>query len=327
MGISVYGDETVFGLENEFVGVGLLVTPDAVSSELIERALSGLAEDPDRARSDRRKADQRTLDERWFHASDDSANAHSHLCAEINRGLTGSFHCEVFERKNRAKIESLLLETSTLAALPVLNNPAPVAYTFARRAGLTKSVLEGWHRRYEKRLAQAIYDQAFFPAFFPRCDFDVKASHENAGLQCCDFLLWATVRMLGGKKTWWDRLNVGARVSRNLGSRFPSGGANSGAWFGASLHFKLGQEDIMIPDLSGLPADPDRAVDWSSIVRFFVTAVRLVGYLDLHGCPEHVSHTISAWVFARGFTIDPGRRIAKGTERCSTDTGGRVSSL
>lgn len=92
----VYLDETTFGKQNEFSGYGCLITTTRIDSSIISNAMNCLAIDPDIKKEKFEKHDIKTLKRKFFHASEDSQNGHSHLCDAINEHVKGKFHSQFF---------------------------------------------------------------------------------------------------------------------------------------------------------------------------------------------------------------------------------------
>ncbi len=80
----VYSDESTFSDPRLCIGVGMLLSDSDISAALITNAMNALREDPDRFEGRSKTIDDRTIERGYFHASEDSKNAHSHLCNQIN---------------------------------------------------------------------------------------------------------------------------------------------------------------------------------------------------------------------------------------------------
>lgn len=197
-------------------GAGLLVTTADVQANVIEQALIELQQDPDRERPDRVRQDDLTLERRFFHASADSANAHSHLCTAIKKHVEGVFICSLFDtRKVRderrwAQLEDTDFQNAAwvLAADFTTYGATPVDFLIEGRDGLGPTG-EKWidafcRRRDWERLS--LKGQKIPIAYPPMsCEVGPKTA---PGLQVVDFLLWATLRSINGKSDWANRAGL-----------------------------------------------------------------------------------------------------------------------
>lgn len=197
-------------------GAGLLVTTADVQANVIEQALIELQHDPDRARPDRARQDDATVKRRFFHASADSANAHSHLCASIKKDVEGVFICSLFDahkvRQERrwARLEDTDFQNAAwvLAADFTTSGATPVEFLIEDRdrLGLTG---EKWIAAFCRRRDWERFNLKGqqIPIAYPpmRCDVGSKT---EPGLQVVDFLLWATLRSINGKSDWANRVGL-----------------------------------------------------------------------------------------------------------------------
>jgi hypothetical protein len=277
----IYSDESQFGAQAEFLGVGLFITDAEIPEKIVAGALENLRSDPDRFRSDRKDMDERTLQRGHFHACEDSANGHSHLCDAINALGTGQFACDFFDSRKfaaRAPRSFIYEQAAEMAALH-LSTRDTVTMTFAERSGLSVETLRSWQRKRERTLAESVYGLPFLPVLFPRCDFRI-ASMSEPGLQWADFMLWAHARNASGDRKWLSRIKAKHRViGTNVGS------AHRG-YLELSSHVEPGPPAYGPQDM---PADADSAMTKNEVLTSFVNAVRLVIHLHQNGCPPHVA--------------------------------------
>ena len=70
---------------------GLLACDVPITKAVVDAALHNLQADPDRHKPRHKEKDDRTLQRGYFHASDDSQNAHGHLCRSIVKHVAGTF--------------------------------------------------------------------------------------------------------------------------------------------------------------------------------------------------------------------------------------------
>jgi hypothetical protein len=278
-----YSDESHYGPNGEFCGVGLLISQDEISIEVVESAIEKLRNDPDRTRRDRKDKDERTLKRGNFHASEDSANGHSHLCDAINTLATGEFACDFFDGRKfapRTSLQSFIYEQATTMAALHLSARDSVTMTFAERSGLSLETLRLWHRKHERTLAESVYQLPFEPTVFPRCHFKI-VSMKEPGLQIADFILWAHVRNANDDPIWLSRIRaVNKTVGRDVASAY-HGHLVLGSWVQSGSP-PYGHLDM--------PTNPDEVMTENDALNFFVIAVRLVISLHKNGCPPHVIH-------------------------------------
>jgi hypothetical protein len=95
MNLWIYADETNFERKaatgHQTAGYGVLLTTSPISHTVVREALASLAADPDRYKPLHKRQDDATLTNQYFHAADDSQNAHSHLCDSIRKHVSGRF--------------------------------------------------------------------------------------------------------------------------------------------------------------------------------------------------------------------------------------------
>jgi len=94
----VYCDESTFSDPKPCIGIGMLITETEIAPSAIEEALQRLQNDPDILIEPAKKLDEQTLKRRYFHASEDSKNAHSYLCEQINKLDAAEFVCDFFDK-------------------------------------------------------------------------------------------------------------------------------------------------------------------------------------------------------------------------------------
>jgi len=140
----IYVDETFLGKDNEFAGCGILVTDKEIPESVIEEALVNLSKDPD---STSNLKDKKTLENRHFHACDDSKNSHSHLAKSINKNINGEFHAWIDKSGNNKRE---FFEHLTYSILRSLNHSEPITIIFEQRNDLTETVIKNWIREIEE---------------------------------------------------------------------------------------------------------------------------------------------------------------------------------
>lgn len=279
----IYLDESI---NENYVGYGaLFVTDGNLAKQVVDKALIDLINDPDRNDKQCKELDDRTISRQFFHACDDSKNAHSHICTAINTSLKGEFYSQVFDinkmSKEESSIEYLFDLTSGLSSLRMFETREPVTIVFEERNGLTKQKIEEWLNRYSNSVVASVYDHPYIPTLFPEVKIEIS-SKENSGLQCCDFLLWAVMRKLQGKSTWYDR----------FGSCFKSESTPpNNEWFGFYLDFgKVKGETNINYKLEDYPIDPDSKISQTDLINFYLYAERILLHLSQNGVPTYLKY-------------------------------------
>ncbi len=291
--VYVYLDETVY--KEKYLGVGALVTLSEVPSSIIETALDKLAYDPD---SQGNKNDDKTRARRFFHASEDSPNAHSHLAVEIMKSIQGVFRFSYkpFADNDGTKSEMDFRRNTMMALMTALKSRRPIQLCFERRDSFGKVHCNNLINTMYSNLDQTVFDHPRLPAFYPK--FTVIESDKNTpGIQIADFLLWALNCKLfepGSKKSVWYQWAGGGSYSY---SDMPSDNplAKFGwAIFGRNHNFDILQEmesenvEIMeniYPKNIVLDVETDQQVNY-----LYVIAERHVRYYAAIDIPSHASH-------------------------------------
>jgi hypothetical protein len=209
-----YADETEFKWDisdaDSVIGSGVLITNDEISEIVIKEALTELAE-----YNNKTAKDLLTLKRGYFHASEDSKDAHSFLCKSINKYVSGKFRFSYYNKQKRTRFEkgetdeSVKRLTLQLASLEFFYHKLnKVVLNIETRNGFNKTEAVIWQKRIYNMLDALAYDQPSFLTFYPA--MEIKAENkQNAGIQVVDFLLWAVNRAKRKKPdfTWKERLN------------------------------------------------------------------------------------------------------------------------
>lgn len=203
----LYLDESVFSEPHSYTGYGALLTEKEINNKIINKALENLKNDEDRFEEINRKKDDRTLKREYFHAADDSKNAHSHLCDQINKNIKASFSSNFIPEKEIGGKKNTLELMSKLSVMEIFFSAEPVRIIFEEREDLTIDFIKNWYKKMEDEVLEGLYRQPFIPAFFPNVQFDISEK-SNPGLQIVDFLLWTINRKINKKSKWFDRLNI-----------------------------------------------------------------------------------------------------------------------
>lgn len=204
----VYLDETEFG-EGQFSGYACLVTPERIEQVVIDEALENLRNDPDRFHHDQKPMDDRTLERSFFHAADDSKNAHSHLCRAICSHVKGDFRSHVFHtaKHSFSSKEDLYDLASKLAVVGLFSHCVELTFVFEQRGNLNVgALLSKWWPDLWFDLARNTYLSPFIVKYYPKVTFEIAGKSEP-GLQVVDFMLWAAQKArMDSRSKWFERL-------------------------------------------------------------------------------------------------------------------------
>jgi hypothetical protein len=204
----VYLDETEFG-EGQFSGYACLVTPERIEQVVIDEALENLRNDPDRFHHDQKPMDDRTLERSFFHAADDSKNAHSHLCRAICSHVKGDFRSHVFHtaKHSFSSKEDLYDLASKLAVVGLFSHCVELTFVFEQRGNLNVgALLSKWWPDLWFDLARNTNVSPFVVKYYPKVTFEIAGKSEP-GLQVVDFMLWAAQKArMDSRSKWFERL-------------------------------------------------------------------------------------------------------------------------
>lgn len=280
-----YSDETEFKKQksdtNSTIGSGVLITKEEISESLIFECLENLKDDPDT-----NYQDERTMKRSYFHACEDSKNAHSHLCKGINKHISAcfiySYHDRSFdsERERKLTIEALNRQTLTLSSLEFFNNRIDkIILRIEGRNGLSEEVIKIWLDKLFNQLLKLTYKQPSFVTCYPKFEI-IIADKSNPGLQVTDFILWALNRsnMSIPDNRWKDRLNFGSYMKHSTENHPESGGQyflNSFSIDDGILNYPYFVEDTESND------------DFYNVYYIIESVIRQLCNTEL---PEHVNH-------------------------------------
>jgi len=276
-------DESTFAEPNPCVGAGMLISDEEIKDEIINIAIENLKKDPDIHKPPENKLDKRTISRGWFHASEDSKNAHSHLLTEINKNINAEFVSEFHDIAKKSKnlinrdYYAVSLINSTLSAMHTRDN---AKFFIEHRPGLTMSILENNHKELEKELLSSIYNLPMLPVYFPKIEYSIVKKN-NPGVQCTDLLLWAVNRRVNGDSKWHDRIK----------SRFKSVMMTQSKDWGND-DFLIGKGvkgPVRYYTDSSFPIDSDKIVSREMLLKFYLKAIKIVEYYSNNPL-QHLSH-------------------------------------
>ena len=204
----VYVDECSYSFsEEKYIGTGILVSDLPIGDEIVARALENLRKDPDFFTEDEsvNKMNETTLRRGYFHACEDSKDAHSHFLNEINEVKKNQFICD-FNKKTVEK-DSFLFDKSFYNALCSILGREKMVFFVEQRGSLSESNLQKKYSAFVDHVLTLGYEQTYFPIILPEIEFHI-VDKKCAGVQCCDFLLWTVERSLQNDSRWFDRINA-----------------------------------------------------------------------------------------------------------------------
>lgn len=266
MNVWVYADETSFmrlTAATETAGYGVLLTTASIGAAVVDEALVALDADSDRHNPKTKKQDDATLANRYFHATDDSGNAHSHFCTSIRKHVAGHF-TYVFEDSVPGKgtsLKQLYAEALHTALVEFCYWPGPIEFLIEHRDSLTASMVEDLILDLYRETAMQVFNAPYDPFYCPKVNVQV-GSKTDAPLQVVDFLLWSCVRAHSkvAEDLWLTRSDPTIRFEARQGR---------GPVFAGSLHLGPNPLAAMHPDYP--PAahwtvePPHAPTDWREI--------------------------------------------------------------
>jgi hypothetical protein len=233
--------------------IGALLVEAPIPSILPAEGLATLKADPD-ARGN--KFDEATLARGYFHASLDSANAHSALTYAIAaHSLDGAFSDIQWHfgrpDSEEHRDDALHVMMVLLGSLTVTQDDYDAVHlVVARRQGtFDEAQVAGWQEYWRGECLGAFAQQPNIPMRFPRMTLRLVGG-DDPGVQVCDLILWAIQRAKldsltpTGNSDWMTRLGV---------APWTAGGSQGGAQQEASFTIGKGVERSFLPRLGGGP--------------------------------------------------------------------------
>ncbi|HUC83480.1 MAG TPA: hypothetical protein VMR70_21385 [Flavisolibacter sp.] len=275
MAVYAYADETIFNVSNstngKALGCGIFISQEKVTQTIIDTALADLKIDPDLDA----KKDHRTMGRGFFHASDDSKNAHSYLCAAINQHVKGVFDFSYYEnvdekdflrKKFRENIFSRCLNFSTLE---FFNSAKEVHLIIEKRDELSASDTTKWLKNLYRLYEGAVHDIPSFKTYFPKIKIELRNKREP-GLQIVDFLMWVVCRTKRKPpdEKWRKRLQF-----KTWHYYRDENGHNRGQYYLNCFP----QEDSL---LKNYPHPFQKPIEWHSFIDAYILIERFLISLD-----------------------------------------------
>jgi hypothetical protein len=190
-----------------------------------------LSNDPDIARGNFKKQDARTLVRKYFHACDDSKNAHSWICRAINENLSGEFRYAYTPALGR-NIEESYGKTFQDVALLMARSPNPVRVLAEARTNFSESKCRMLLEQVYSGLLWGTYQYFGIPCYYP--DFLIEfVDKSDPGIQLTDFMTWAINRSRTNPPDcrWKDRIKFSSSSKvGETGGEFDFGSYNFRRW-------------------------------------------------------------------------------------------------
>lgn len=206
-----YFDETAFDDARAY-GYGMLLTEEPVQAVVIDGALADLQGDPDFDA----KHDRATLNRAYFHASEDSKNAHSFLCRRIVASVQGEFFYATTRRDQPSRViqyagtptsedhYDMMLTDNFIHAIV---RARQVEVVVEERGKLTAERVARMFEGIVAYLERRVSLRTFIPFYAPNVVFRTVGKSEP-GIQVVDFILWALNRRALKSCPWVDRLGL-----------------------------------------------------------------------------------------------------------------------
>ncbi len=278
--IYIYSDESAFSEPNPYIGTAVLISDNGITEDVITNAMNKLINDPDRFKEPEKKLDDNTIKRGYFHASEDSKNAHSHLCAEINKIYNAQFACDFFDKFGQDEDGNNLYRLSLMLNTLRINTLQKVIFFVEGRQNLSETKLKEWYKKFELSNLMEIYHLAFIPHYFPQIDFKI-VDKRNPGVQCTDFILWTVNRLINGDNTWFNR------IESEIKSGFMT---ERKSWGEQDIKFGNGIiEPTSYYNIVDLPTNPDDKINFGLYKKIFIHAVKTIEYFSKN-TPSVVSH-------------------------------------
>lgn len=239
--MKIYADDTTF-FENrdngqEFTGIGCLILDSDNTSEIVTDALQALSTDPDINKQENKKQDLRTLTNGYFHACDDSPNAHSHLCTAINNKLNANFQYS-YTKNDYDKKDLAWEQCLQYLAVLIPQSKGPIDFYIEQRSSVSEKKIKDVLKYVDSMIDMGNYELYAIPKLYPKINVHI-VDKRNAGVQIVDFITWAKNRshFLVPDKKWEGRLKFTSKsMAGKLGDNI----------FQGDIVFKKGVRESLI---------------------------------------------------------------------------------
>lgn len=280
----VYIDETIF--KDKYIGVCVLETSLPIENGVIISAINDLRNDPDIIGN---KNDDLTIKRGYFHASEDSKNAHSHLARNIKSHISGIMHYSYMNFENDKVKEKDFRLNTIHSVMMKLKSTKRIVIHFEKRQGFSMEVFESQIEILYNYLDKMAYEMPFFPTFYPQIEI-IANDKTEPGIQVADYLLWALN---------WALYETGSKNARWLGwagatsstrSDIPAEISERGGKFGWYMFNQWLPSNALI-SVETYPLDIRmESLSTDETLSYYVEAERRMHSLVREVLPPHASH-------------------------------------
>lgn len=278
--------------DSEYFHVGMLTVNHEIPRSIVEKGLDNLKKDPDIKDN---LLDKNTLQRNYFHACEDSKNAHSHFCNQIKTIKPLTFDLGSFE-KSTANSNDCFLSTRNEFHKRMIDwvvnkiTGQPSTKIHLRIAEQLSSFhsgsIEDWKAEFLDTMVMIAARNPNIQMFFPEMDIEVVQGN-HPGIQVVDFILWAALRSYGPnmpkKKCPWA-----SRLSLQKESEIQE---IEGSISGITLF--INEPIQAYYDLS-VPLDamkkPDQIPNMNKVCNYFCHVERSIQMFIQDGIPQSISH-------------------------------------
>lgn len=282
----VYIDETVF--KDKFIGVCALETNHQIGQDVVASALENLKIDPDIIGN---KLDQETIRRGYFHASEDSKNAHSHFARSIKSTIAGTVHFSYIPFLNDATKEKDFRSNTIFSFMLKLKLPQEVKIYFEKRHGFSGEVFKKEIETLYGHLDRMAYNLPFTPTFYPKLEL-IPSDKREPGIQVADYILWAlnwTIYEPASKNARWLAW-AGAESSAVAEVPIAPGFSDRGGKFGWYTLSQALPDDI-IKQIETYPLTARmQTLSTEETLGCYIRAEQLVHSLKNYSFPAHAKH-------------------------------------
>lgn len=286
----LYIDESVFLHDDkEFYSVGMLALEQEPNPELIEEALIHLKNDPDINKEKTKKMDANTLSRGFFHATDDSMNAHSHFCkAILENNVNGIVYYSVLKPNIESELsaEKKHRINTELVSLITTGFDGEIKIFIEQRTEFTQSVAQKFYESFYETIDQGAYLQPFLSTLYPKIEVNV-VEKSNPGIQIIDFITWAMNNQYSRNKKgeWVGRLLLKFSMRYDV----PTG-------YMAGSEYYLGK-GIVIQQILRLDSYPHQALSLNDdfyrtidLQTTYMIAEQILNEIHKNRLPDQASH-------------------------------------
>lgn len=211
--------ESINHVDDRYFFLGMLVTDTPAAKEIIDSAMLNLSNEVEEKSTLESRLDDATIARGFFHACQDSKNAHSYICEEINKLDIGwQFHVLFWDKEktgaedlnserqvHKHAIHMLLLEFDSLI-------DTLLHVQIANRTSFGKAQIKEIFQDINEGIIYTASKQPWL--VFVLNEVKIKTvDATEPGTQICDFMLWAYQRMyISNDNTWFSRIKDYGRI-------------------------------------------------------------------------------------------------------------------